>query len=77
MAVSPNGREIHVLLLAKQLRCVPGSRWREGMIWIALLPPPIIPILLFFKSTLERKLGYPLSKNLFLYLTYHPKLQSA
>ena len=48
--VWPKGGEIQVRLRMKQESFVPGSFWSEGIIWMAELPLPIIPMRLFVKS---------------------------
>jgi hypothetical protein len=50
MALSPNAPEIQVGERMKQVNFVPSIFWREGMIWMALEPFPMTPILLFLKS---------------------------
>ena len=50
---SPNGFEIHVRLLTKQVIFTPSTFCKLGTIWIELDPPPITPTLLFLKSYLE------------------------
>jgi len=46
----PKGGEIQVRLRMKQESCVLARRWREGIIWIAELPEPIMPMRLEVKS---------------------------
>lgn len=63
---SPNGLAIQVLLLIKQVSCVPFTFCKEGMIWMALLPPPMIPIRFpskFCLSCLLELLRYQLERH--------------
>lgn len=46
----PKGGEIQVFERMKQERWVPGRAWSLGMIWMAELPDPIIPMRLLLKS---------------------------
>lgn len=50
MALSPKAPEIQVGERMKQVSLAPSTFCRDGMIWIALEPLPMMPIFLFLKS---------------------------